>query len=230
MYPPFLAAGGNLIVLEGLMEAAEMKVYLYCSGEREELLKKLAFRIPAAEVEAAGPGTRPEAGSLLLVDLSHCGEDWTERLSALRQGTGRGSKIFLIVRGEQLREGRYPEGADDFVVEGAEETEVLARLRRLCGEGTGGEGLEIDEDRYQVRLDGSPVELTYKEFELLRFLASRPGKVFTREVLLRQVWGYDYFGGARTVDVHIRRIRSKIERGGRTYIRTVRGVGYVFEP
>jgi DNA-binding response OmpR family regulator len=79
-------------------------------------------------------------------------------------------------------------------------------------------------------LDGSPVELTYKEFELLRFLASRPGKVFTREVLLRQVWGYDYFGGARTVDVHIRRIRSKIERGGRTYIRTVRGVGYVFEP
>ena len=79
-------------------------------------------------------------------------------------------------------------------------------------------------------MSGAPVELTYKEFELLRFLADRPGKVFTREVLLEQVWGYDYFGGSRTVDVHIRRIRSKIEREGHTYIRTVRGVGYIFEP
>ncbi|MBC7253359.1 MAG: winged helix-turn-helix transcriptional regulator [Actinobacteria bacterium] len=122
---------------------------------------------------------------------------------------------------------------DDFVLEGSTGEEVLARVRRLMGgkkEATREEGLVIDEDRYQVRVDGVPVELTFKEFELLRFLAARPGKVFTREVLLEQVWGYDYFGGTRTVDVHVRRIRSKIEREGRAYIRTVRGVGYTFEP
>ena len=111
--------------------------------------------------------------------------------------------------------------------------ELKARLRWHTAESVQ-EGeppeLEIDEDRYEARLAGAPIELTFKEFELLRFLAARPGKVFTREMLLEQLWGYDYFGGARTVDVHIRRIRSKIEHEGRVYIRTVRGVGYIFEP
>lgn len=91
------------------------------------------------------------------------------------------------------------------------------------------EDLVIDQDRYEVRVQGAPVELTYKEFELLRFLASNPGRVFSREVLLDRVWGYDYYGGTRTVDVHIRRIRSKIETGGREYIKTIRGAGYMFE-
>ena len=87
--------------------------------------------------------------------------------------------------------------------------------------------LVIDQERYTVRLADEVVDLTFKEYELLRFLAQNPGKAFTREMLLNQVWGYDYYGGARTVDVHVRRIRAKIERR-EPYIETVRNVGYRF--
>ncbi len=90
--------------------------------------------------------------------------------------------------------------------------------------------LLFDFDRCEARFKGKVMELTYKEYELLRFLATHPGKVFTREILLEQVWGYGYYGGSRTVDVHIRRIRSKIDTAEHTYIRTIRGVGYIFEP
>jgi DNA-binding response OmpR family regulator len=90
--------------------------------------------------------------------------------------------------------------------------------------------LVIDTNRYEVYLANTPVELTFKEYELLRFLAMNQDKVFTREVLLNRVWGYDYFGGARTVDVHIRRLRSKIEEHGHVFIDTVRNVGYRFRP
>ena len=81
-------------------------------------------------------------------------------------------------------------------------------------------------DTYQASIAGDALELTYMEYELLKFLASNPGKVFTREVLLSQVWGYDYFGGARTVDVHIRRLRSKLGPDHASMIQTVRSVGY----
>ena len=83
-------------------------------------------------------------------------------------------------------------------------------------------------ERYEVHVGGAPADLTYKEFELLKFLALHPGKPFTREALLDKVWGYDYYGGTRTVDVHIRRLRAKIEAHGVTYIETVRNVGYKF--
>jgi hypothetical protein len=86
--------------------------------------------------------------------------------------------------------------------------------------------LSIDLSNYRVTVDGEAVILTFKEYELLRFLAMNPGQVFTREQLLNRVWGYDYFGGARTVDVHVRRIRAKIEVRGRVFIETVRNVGY----
>ena len=88
--------------------------------------------------------------------------------------------------------------------------------------------LVIDVARYEVTLDGGRLDLTFKEYELLRFLASSPGNVFTRDVLLNKVWGYDYFGGTRTVDVHIRRLRSKIEATN-SFIETVRNVGYRFK-
>lgn len=88
--------------------------------------------------------------------------------------------------------------------------------------------LVIDLARYEVTQDGKRMDLTFKEYELLKFLAANPGKVFTRETLLNKVWGYDYFGGTRTVDVHIRRLRSKIEDGAEPLIETVRNVGYRF--
>jgi two-component system alkaline phosphatase synthesis response regulator PhoP len=88
--------------------------------------------------------------------------------------------------------------------------------------------LTVDTDRYEVRVSGQKVDLTYKEYELLRVLAANPGRVFSREVLLRTVWEYDYFGGTRTVDVHIRRLRSKIQDVKHRFIETVWNVGYRF--
>lgn len=88
--------------------------------------------------------------------------------------------------------------------------------------------LEIDIGRYEVRVGGDKVDLTYTEYQLLKFLASHPGQVFDRDALLNKVWGYEYFGGARTVDVHVRRLRSKIEIKKRAFIETVRNIGYKF--
>ena len=114
--------------------------------------------------------------------------------------------------------------------------EVTARVRRAIWLKSGVESdntlragdLQIDLGNYKVFVSGRPVDLTYKEFELLRFLATNRDKVFTREALLNRVWGYDFYGGARTVDVHVRRLRSKIEDRGHTFIETVRNVGYRF--
>lgn len=88
--------------------------------------------------------------------------------------------------------------------------------------------LTIDCDRYEVSVSGGKINLTYKEFKLLEYLASNPGRVFSREALLRSVWGYDYFGGTRTVDVHVRRLRSKIDSAPNRFIETVWNVGYRF--
>ena len=86
----------------------------------------------------------------------------------------------------------------------------------------------IDETTYSARLEGRPLDLTYKEFELLKFLAQHPGRVFTRSHLVQEVWGYDYFGGTRTVDVHVRRLRAKLGPEHEAMIGTVRNVGYKF--
>ncbi len=90
--------------------------------------------------------------------------------------------------------------------------------------------LVIDEATYSVRLRGRILDLTYKEFELLKYLAQHPGRVFTRSQLLQEVWGYDYFGGTRTVDVHVRRLRAKLGTDYEVLIGTVRNVGYRFVP
>ena len=124
--------------------------------------------------------------------------------------------------------------ADDFLVEPWNPAELVARSRRLLGRSgdpadhiSQGD-LLIDTARCEVTVAGRPVLLTFKEYELLRFLASNPGRVFTRDSLLNRVWGYDYFGGDRTVDVHVRRLRSKIEPLGHNFIETVRNIGYRF--
>ncbi|MGM1028278.1 MAG: response regulator transcription factor [Actinomycetota bacterium] len=124
-------------------------------------------------------------------------------------------------------------GVSDIVLDSAGPAELEARIRlALTSVQANGpivaSGLSIDEASYQAKVDGRPVDLTYKEFELLRFLASHPARVFTREQLLSEVWGYDYFGGTRTVDVHVRRLRAKLG-DLESVIGTVRGVGYRFE-
>jgi DNA-binding response OmpR family regulator len=129
-------------------------------------------------------------------------------------------------------------GVDDVILASAGPAEVEARLRlgvgRLTNATAGVNGsvrageLNIDPDTYAAKLKGRPLDLTYKEFELLKFLAQHPGRVFTRDQLLREVWGYDYFGGTRTVDVHVRRLRAKLGSEYESMIGTVRQVGYKF--
>jgi DNA-binding response OmpR family regulator len=128
-------------------------------------------------------------------------------------------------------------GADDVILHTAGPGEVDARLRlaigrmapAVSGEIRSGE-LVIDEPTYSARLRGHALDLTFKEFELLKFLAQHPGRVFTRSQLLQEVWGYDYFGGTRTVDVHVRRLRAKLGTEHEGLIGTVRNVGYRFVP
>src|SRR6478736_8922254 len=125
---------------------------------------------------------------------------------------------------------------DDFCLDPFHPRELEARLRHLfwrTGFGTAPElveygGLVLNLETYQAVIDGDPLDLTYMEYELLKFLAQHPGKVFTRETLLSRVWGYEYYGGARTVDVHIRRLRAKLGEEHAALIQTVRSVGYRF--
>ena len=126
---------------------------------------------------------------------------------------------------------------DDFcgwpAAAGELETRLGHLLARRSLDGSGPESITFGKlvmnlDTYQAAIAGRPLDLTYMEYELLRFLAARPNKVFTREDLLSRVWGYDYFGGARTVDVHIRRLRAKLGEEHASLIQTVRSVGYCF--
>ncbi len=144
--------------------------------------------------------------------------------------------LILLVTEEQLGRLDFSWGVDDYLTLPVSPKRLTERIRFVMWklnkiEGTNGlklDDLTMDFERYEVHVDGAPVDLTYKEFELLKFLATHRGRVFSREALLDKVWGYDYYGGTRTVDVHIRRLRSKIETGGRAYLETVRNVGYKF--
>jgi len=147
-----------------------------------------------------------------------------------------GVASLAVVRSDQLAAFDFSIGFDDFVVYPALTEEVTARVRRAIWQKSGVESdntlragdLHIDLANYKAYVGGRPIDLTYKEYELLRFLATNRDKVFTREALLNRVWGYDFYGGARTVDVHVRRLRSKIEDRTHTFIETVRNVGYRF--
>jgi DNA-binding response OmpR family regulator len=144
--------------------------------------------------------------------------------------------ILLIVRPDQLGVIDATLSVDDFALLPAAGEELAVRLRRALWRRNGVDSentlhageLLLDLANYKVFVGGQPVSLTFKEFELLRFLMTNRGKVFTREALLNRVWGYEYFGGARTVDVHVRRLRSKIETSSTVYVETVRNVGYRF--
>lgn len=152
--------------------------------------------------------------------------------------TGSGIPMLAVVTDAGLIALAADWGIDDLVLATAGPAEIEARLRLAVGKlGTPvpadsatirvGE-LTIDQETYAARLKGRPLDLTYKEFELLKFLAQHPGRVFTRDQMLREVWGYDYFGGTRTVDVHVRRLRAKLGSEYESMIGTVRQVGYKF--
>ncbi len=160
-------------------------------------------------------------------------------LCRLLQTTGTSAPLLAVVTEGGLAALTADWGVDDVLLETAGPAEVEARLRLAVGrralaaaepaeqEIRTGE-LAIDEATYTARLKGEPLDLTFKEFELLKFLAQHPGRVFTRAQLLQEVWGYDYFGGTRTVDVHVRRLRAKLGPEHEALIGTVRNVGYKF--
>jgi DNA-binding response OmpR family regulator len=149
--------------------------------------------------------------------------------------TGGGTPLILVLTEGGLTAVSADWGATDVILDSAGPAEVDARVRLVIGraaqERTGSKiqasGVVIDEASYSAKVHGKPLDLTFKEFELLRFFASHPSRVFTREQLLSEVWGYDYFGGTRTVDVHVRRLRAKLG-DLESLIGTVRNVGYRF--
>jgi DNA-binding response OmpR family regulator len=190
-------------------------------------------RIAAASATAANGGSGADA---VMVDARR---DLVQirRLLRLLRGAELNVPVLAIVTEGGWAAVTADWGADDVVLHTAGPGEVDARLRLAIGrlapavssEIRSGD-LVIDEPTYSVRLRGHALDLTFKEFELLKFLAQHPGRVFTRSQLLQEVWGYDYFGGTRTVDVHVRRLRAKLGTDHEALIGTVRNVGYRFVP
>ncbi len=198
-----------------------------------DLLPHAVRRAPR-DVRALVAGLSPD---VVLVDAR---ADLAEARATCRvlAATGLDVPLIAVVREAGLVAVNADWGLDDVVLATAGPAEVEARLRlavsRFTSTAAAAGGLiraaelTIDPDTYAAKLKGRPLDLTYKEFELLKFLAQHPGRVFTRDQLLRDVWGYDYFGGTRTVDVHVRRLRAKLGSEYESMIGTVRQVGYKF--
>ena len=158
--------------------------------------------------------------------------------SRLLRTTGASAPLIAVVTEGGLAAVAADWGLDDVLLDTAGPAEVEARVRLALGRAAAQStpvseeirsgDLSIDEGTYQARIGGRPLDLTFKEFELLKYLAQHPGRVFTRAQLLQEVWGYDYFGGTRTVDVHVRRLRAKLGPERESLIGTVRNVGYKF--
>lgn len=179
--------------------------------------------------------------SLLLLDVMMPKKDGFEVCSKIRE-TSNVPIIMITAKGEDGdRIMGLDIGADDYIVKPFSPAEVMARIRAVLRRIDISEeeekdiiripGLEIDISSYEVLVRGEPINLTKKEIEILWLLAGNPGKVFSRDTLLNRVWGYDYFGDARTVDTHIKRLRSKIDFSKTLTwdIKTIWGVGYKFE-
>jgi DNA-binding response OmpR family regulator len=176
------------------------------------------------------------AADVALVDARH-DLAAARGLCRLLGSTGAPAPVVAVVNEGGLVAVNTDWGIDDILLPGTGPAEIDARLRLLVGRRGGlanqenlgnvslGE-LVIDEGTYTARLRGRPLDLTYKEFELLKYLAQHAGRVFTRAQLLQEVWGYDFFGGTRTVDVHVRRLRAKLGPEYEALIGTVRNVGY----
>jgi DNA-binding response OmpR family regulator len=208
------------------------------SAEIVPSLGLLLHSVRVAAAEGSALIDAPPADAVLVDarrDLAHA-----KSLCRLLRTTGLDAPLLVIVTEGGFAAITAEWGADDVILHTAAPAEVEARLRLAIGrradstvdtpdEIRSGD-LAIDEATYSARLRSRSLDLTFKEFELLKFLAQHPGRVFTRAHLLQEVWGYDYFGGTRTVDVHIRRLRAKLGPEHDALIGTVRNVGYRFVP
>lgn len=218
--------GGLLLLTDALEPAAEIL----------PALGLLLHDVRVAPARATALLDAPDADVVLVdarTELAHA-----RGLCRVLKTTGLDRPLVAVLTEGGLTAVNSAWGIDDVIVTSAGPAEVEARLRLAAGARTdtaeparirAGE-LSIDEATYAVRLRGQALDLTFKEFELLKFLAQHPGRVFSRAQLLDEVWGYDYFGGTRTVDVHVRRLRAKLGAEHEALIGTVRNVGYRFVP
>jgi DNA-binding response OmpR family regulator len=211
-------------------------------GASAEILPSLALlqhQVKIVPAEASVLIDVPEADILLLDARREIPA--AKNLAKLLHTTGSGAPVVVITTEGGLSALSAEWGIDDVILDTAGPAEVDARIRIAIGEfaanlaesdSASGEirtgEVSIDEKSYTARVKGRALDLTFKEFELLKFLAQHPGRVFTRAQLLQEIWGYDYFGGTRTVDVHIRRLRSKLGPEHEAIVGTVRNVGYRF--
>jgi DNA-binding response OmpR family regulator len=173
----------------------------------------------------------------VVVDVANDAENSWALLRSVRKGAGGVLPVLVLIGGAQLSDLELrDELFDDFCLTPFHPAELEARLRHLLSGGVEVQRSEVVQygelslnlETYQASITGRSLDLTYMEYELLKFLAQNPGKVFTREILLSRVWGYEYYGGARTVDVHVRRLRAKLGEEHAGLIQTVRSVGYRF--
>ncbi|HET6671940.1 MAG TPA: response regulator transcription factor [Agromyces sp.] len=202
----------------------------------EDVLPALALLSHRTRVIPASPErliTAPESDLIFLDARTNLAG--AKSLAQILRTTGLSVPLILIMTEGGLAAVTPDWGVDDVVLDDAGPAELDARIRLALGRVRATEpteriqtsGVVIDEASYSAKVRGRTLDLTYKEFELLRFLAAHPSRVFTREQLLSEVWGYDYFGGTRTVDVHVRRLRAKLGDLD-SLIGTVRNVGYRF--
>ena len=196
-------------------------------------LELLSHRVRQIPAEPAQLVNAPSA-DVIFVD-AHIDLVGAKSLCKILNTTGLDAPLLLVVTEGGLAAVSTDWGVDDVILVNAGPAEVDARVRLAMGRMTQEQastrvstsGITIDESSYAAKVHGKPLDLTYKEFQLLHFFATHPSRVFTREQLLSEVWGYDYFGGTRTVDVHVRRLRAKLG-DLEQLIGTVRNVGYRF--
>ena len=220
---------------------------IYCVEDDDSIRELMLYALRASGFEAEGFANGPglfealERGipELILLDIMLPGMDGMEILRRLRgaSATARVPVIMASAKGTEYDKVMgLDQGADDYLAKPFGMMEMVSRIRAVLRRTSGAREkprltmgrLEMDPESHTVRVDGSRVELTLKEFELLRLFLEHPGRVFTRDQLLERIWSTDYLGETRTVDVHIGTLRTKLGPCGE-YIRTVRGVGYRLE-
>jgi len=221
--------------------------------DEEHIIELLRFNLLNAgyEIFTANNGidavkiAKAEKPSLLLLDLMLPGIDGFDVCKEIKRDNDmkKTSIIMLTAKGEELDKILGLElGADDYITKPFSVRELLARVKAVLRRTNSfseteedfydSQNLKVEFERHEVFVNGEKVDLTLKEFELLQILIKNKGKILTRETLLDKIWGYEYIGETRTVDVHIRYLRKKIEEDDKNprFIETIRGVGYRFNP
>jgi DNA-binding response OmpR family regulator len=234
--PSQFQLGLNLAQRFGVLQMAQLLV-LTASAESEVLpaLSLLSHRVRYIAAEPASLVNAPGHDLVFLdarKDLAS-----SKAMAKILVATGLSAPLIVIISEGGLAAMNSEWGASDIILDTAGPAEIETRVKLAISRAKSvgqndtinASGVVIDEASYSAKIHGRPLDLTFKEFELLKFLAQHPGRVFSRDQLLSEVWGYDYFGGTRTVDVHIRRLRAKLG-DLEALIGTVRNVGYRFNP